>query len=306
MSSDSTAVPSAAPVRRSFRQKLVREILDRAPGRRRRRAGQGARGAGGDRPARHGDAAPAGRGRAGARARRWWPGRSGSGRARPSSPRRRRSSSPAPAAGRRRRRSSPPPPPPAPRAPRPRSCAAARPRRPRSRCPRASGRRISTPRPPRRLVVYTTAFGAEPDPAPVFAPIPGLRFALPHRPARSTWPAGRRCRRRGARPRSPARAAAWCRIRPDLALAEAAPGAAASLYLALRPLAGGQPRTRSSCAGACRTTLALWRHPHGIDWQDLAEHALVTGARSRRRSSPRPRPARRAACRATAAPGTPG
>jgi hypothetical protein len=123
------------------------------------------------------------------------------------------------------------------------------------------------------LVVYTTAFGDEPDPAPVFAPLPGLRFlCLADRPLEvAGWealppPAGA--------PADPARAAAWCRIRPDLALAAAAPAARASLYLRADRWLVGNLATLL-LRWCLPHELALWRHPQGVDWQDLAEARLI-------------------------------
>ena len=66
------------------------------------------------------------------------------------------------------------------------------------------------------LVVYTTAFGDEPDPAPVFGTPAGLRFVcLTDRPLEAPgWEA--LLPPRGV-PAGPARAAAWCRIHPGRA-----------------------------------------------------------------------------------------
>ena len=128
------------------------------------------------------------------------------------------------------------------------------------------------------LVVYTTAFGDEPDPAPVFVPVPGLRFVcLTDRPLDvAGWEALPPAPGAPDPDVDPRRTAAWCRIRPDLALAEAAPAARASLYLGPDRWLVGNLNTLL-LRWCLPHDLALWRHPHGIDWQDLAEHALVTG-----------------------------
>ena len=112
---------------------------------------------------------------------------------------------------------------------------------------RAAGRSARRD-PPRRLVVYTTAFGAEPDAAPIHDAIPGLRFlCLTDRAERrgsGLGDGGRRPRRPPIR-RSPAPGAASS---PHRALAAAAPEAEASLYLA--PDRGwSATSTRSSLAG---------------------------------------------------------
>ena len=123
------------------------------------------------------------------------------------------------------------------------------------------------------LVVYTTALGDEPPPAPVFAGPPGLRLVcLTDRPLDVPgWEALLPPAEAGA-----AGASAWCRIHPALALAEAAPEAGASLYL--RPDRWLVGNLHTLLARWCLPQeLALWRHPDGIDWQDLAEARLLGG-----------------------------
>ena len=304
----STAVPPAAPVRRSFRQKLVRKSWSGARRRAAPRRSAGARGdAGGDRPARHGAPAPAGRGGAGARARRWSTRRSGSGPARPSSPRRRRSST-----ARARGWAAAAPLFAAPAARRAPGAAAALLRgRPAPAAGARAARRRERPadldpETAAALVVYTTAFGAEPDPAPVFAGIRRPALRLPHRPA------ARRGRLGGA--------AAAARARPT-GPGRAPPPGAASAPISRWPRRRPGPRPRSTSrsdrwlVGNLHTLLlrwclphdlALWRHPTGIDWQDLAEARLITGAPAAGAVIAQAeglRGARR--CRATAAPGTP-
>ena len=145
----------------------------------------------------------------------------------------------------------------------------------------------------------------EPDPAPVFAGLPGLRFALPHRPAPRRGglgdaDAGPRAPPTAVIQRGPPPGAAsapishWPRRRPRPCLALPAP----------RPLAGGQPQ---------HAPAALVPRPRPGALAASARDRLAGPGRARaghgarrRPSSPRPRPAQRAACRATAAPGIPG
>jgi hypothetical protein len=122
-----------------------------------------------------------------------------------------------------------------------------------------------------RLVVYTASFGDAPPPAPVFQDVPGLRFLwLTDRSAEvAGW------ERAKTDPPGPD-PAAWCRILPHRALAEAAPEAEASLWLGPDRRLVGNPHTL--LARWCLPhALVLWRHGHGIDWQDLAEHHLTAG-----------------------------
>lgn len=125
------------------------------------------------------------------------------------------------------------------------------------------------------LVVYTTALGDEPPPAPVFAGPPGLRLVcLTDRPLDVPgWEALLPPAEAGD---GAGGASAWCRIHPALALAEAAPEARASLYL--RPDRWLVGNLHTLLARWCLPQeLALWRHPDGIDWQDLAEARLLGG-----------------------------
>ncbi len=136
----------------------------------------------------------------------------------------------------------------------------------------------------RSIVIYTTAFGAGPEPAPLFHGVPGLRFlcltdradlavagwetvTLPAAPEMTSEMAPEM-------PADPAAAAAWARILPHRALAAAAPGARASLYLA----------PDRKLVGNAHTLMLRWLLPHdfvcwrseiGVDWQDMAEAHLI-------------------------------
>ena len=126
------------------------------------------------------------------------------------------------------------------------------------------------------IVIYTAVFGEDPAPQPQFYDIPGLRLlCLTDRDGLAV--AGWQTVQVTPPTAIPADAAAWCRILPHRALAEAAPDAGASLYAA----------PDLWLVGNLHTLLARWclphdlvlaRHPHGIDWQDLAEQALISGA----------------------------
>ena len=264
MSSDSTAVPPAAPVRRSFRQKLVRKSWAALQDGSAAALGQGARRAGGDRPARHrasctgwpaadparalGAGAPGAAAAAGLGLPR--PGAGDPDRPRPRLGRRPAPLFAAPAAA---------------RAPGAAAGAPARPPGPggRARPARAaSGPADLDPATAAALVVYTTAFGDEPDPAPVFAPLPGLRFVcLTDRPLGrgrlGGAAAGRGRARSDADPRRPPPGAAsaptsrWPRRRP---------AAAASLYLAPDRWLVGNLDTLL-LRWCLPHDLALWRHP---------------------------------------------
>jgi hypothetical protein len=123
-----------------------------------------------------------------------------------------------------------------------------------------------------RIVVYTTALGAGPLPRPMFHAIPALRLvcltdreglALPGWEA-APLPAEA----------DPHRPAAWARALPHRALAAAAPGAEASLYLGPETWAVGNLHTL--LARWChRQPLVLWRTEGAADWNDLAERHLV-------------------------------
>ena len=294
--------PSAAPSARSSSANPGPRSRAAAPRRSARRAACRRRSA----SAARAHAAPAGRGRAGPRARPGGAGRSGCARARPSSPRRL-----AILTARARGWTAAAPLFAAPAAARTPGAAASLLRgRPAPAAdlalPAPGGPADLDPATAATLVVYTTAFGTSPTRRRSSPRSPACASsASPTGPSR--WRAGRRCRRRAARPpAAPAPAAAWCRIRPDLALAEAAPGGARPRSIS-RPTAGWwATSTRSCCAGACRTT---WR-----------SGGIRTGSTGRIWPSTRwSRGARRPAviaqaeacaaarrCRATAAPGTPG
>ena len=126
------------------------------------------------------------------------------------------------------------------------------------------------------VVVYTAVFGDDPAPQPQFYAIPGLRLlCLTDREGLAV--PGWQTMRVTPPTEHPADAAAWCRILPHHALAEVAPDAETSLFVA----------PDLWLVGNLHTLLARWclphdlvlaRHANGIDWQDLAEQALISGA----------------------------
>ena len=110
--------------------------------------------------------------------------------------------------------------------------------------------------------------------------IPGLRFLLltdraeRRVPGWETVAAGPRGRRSGAHRR----------LVPHPPAPRAGRGGAGGRGLALprpRPLAGRQPRHPPRSLVLWPQDLALWRHPAGIDWRDLAEAALIAAAARR-------------------------
>ena len=130
------------------------------------------------------------------------------------------------------------------------------------------------------IVVYTAVFGRPPALAPVFelgdrlrflcftdhldaAEIPGwtLLPPAPGSPDPRTDPEGAR---------------AFHKIRPEAALAEAAPGAQGSLWLDPDRWLVGNPDTLFG-RWLLPAELALWRSPDG-DWRAMAEHHLLRGA----------------------------
>lgn len=123
-----------------------------------------------------------------------------------------------------------------------------------------------------RIVVYTAVFGADPAPPPLFYEIPGLRFVCLTDRADLAVPGWR-----SAPAAPPAPAAAWCRILAHRALAQAAPQAEASLWLAPDRWLVGNLQTLLA-RWCLPQDLALWRHGGGVDWHDLAEHRLIGGA----------------------------
>ena len=128
-----------------------------------------------------------------------------------------------------------------------------------------------------RFVVYATAFGAEPPPAPLFQQGTGPRFLLLTDraglavPGWETHPL--------APPVAPERAGAWARIRPREALAGVAPEAEGSLCLGPDRLLIGNPHTMA-LRWFLPCDFALWRHGGGSDWQDLAERHLIGAGRA--------------------------
>jgi hypothetical protein len=147
------------------------------------------------------------------------------------------------------------------------------------------------------IVLYTATFGEDPPPGPLLAGIPGLRCLwLTDRPrAVPGWESLAFV----PDPADPADPAAHCKILPHRALAAAAPGARASLYVAPGMLVAGNLHTlfgrwldpepdreareeardkAGEEAGAGPAPrLALWRHDRAAGWHDLAE-ALLTEA----------------------------
>lgn len=147
--------------------------------------------------------------------------------------------------------------------------------------------RPATPPPEiaRGIVIYTTAFGAEPPPAPLFQTPGGVRrICFTDRrdldvPGWETAPPPQGAPDAGA---DPVRTALWARILPHRLLERAAPGAEASLYLAPDRWLVGNVDTLLA-RWLIPHDLVLWRHEGGIDWRDLAEHGLIAGIASPRR-----------------------
>lgn len=130
------------------------------------------------------------------------------------------------------------------------------------------------------LVVYTARFGPEARVLPPLGPIAGVRFVcLSDRddPAEG-WEVARFVPPAGV---DPALAADFCRIRPETALAEAAPAAQASLWLAPEVLLAGNFDSLVT-RWLAPQDLAAWRHPRAVGWRDLAEGAALAGPPARR------------------------
>ena len=124
-----------------------------------------------------------------------------------------------------------------------------------------------------RIVVYATAFGAEPLPQPVHDAMPGPRFLLLTDRAERRVP-GWETVVTAPEAADPALAGAWCRILAHRVLAAVAPEAEASLALAPdRRLVGNLDTLFARWLWP--QDLALWRHEAGIDWWDLAEACLI-------------------------------
>jgi hypothetical protein len=120
-----------------------------------------------------------------------------------------------------------------------------------------------------RIVVYTCWRGSRPPLAPVFGAPEGLRFLCfsDHAAEIPGWEIV---------PADPAESDAAYRIRPHRVLATAAPDAEWSLYMAPDRLVMGNLHTLFA-RWLLPQSLALWRHPQGGDWHDLAERHLVGG-----------------------------
>ena len=119
-----------------------------------------------------------------------------------------------------------------------------------------------------RIVVYTCWTGSRPRLAPVLGAPEGLRFLCfsDHAAEIPGWeivPAVRESDE-------------MHRICPHLVLAEVAPRAEWSLYVAPDRLVMGNLHTLFT-RWLLPQPLALWRHPRAGDWHDLAERHLVTG-----------------------------
>jgi len=125
------------------------------------------------------------------------------------------------------------------------------------------------------IVLYTAVFGDTPPPAALMQRIEGLRcLCLSDRalevPGWETVPITPPVD-------EPARAAAWCKLLPHKALAAAAPGARASLYVAPEMRLIGNLHTLL-VRWLAPQPFALWRHPRAQGWQDLAAWHLTAGA----------------------------
>jgi hypothetical protein len=141
------------------------------------------------------------------------------------------------------------------------------------------------------VVVYTTRLGSLARIAPPDAAIPGFRFVcLSDRddPAEG-WEVAPLRAPEGAGPgEGPGvdfgLAAELARIDPEAALAEAAPAARASLYLAPDLLLAGNLDTLFA-RWLADADVAAWRHPHAVGWQDLAETAALAAQPGPRRDA---------------------
>jgi hypothetical protein len=119
-----------------------------------------------------------------------------------------------------------------------------------------------------RIVVYTCWTGSRPRLAPVLGAPEGLRFLCfsDHAAEIPGWEIV---------PADPESGEAH-RICPHRVLAEVAPRAEWSLYVAPDRLVVGNLHTLFA-RWLLPQPLALWRHPRGGDWHDLAERHLVAG-----------------------------
>jgi hypothetical protein len=126
-----------------------------------------------------------------------------------------------------------------------------------------------------RIVVYTARFGARPALPPLFALTDRLRFLCftDHPVPTPGWEM-----LPSARPDlAGAAAEAFHRIRTDAVLADVAPAASHSLWIAPDRVLLGNLDTLIT-RWLMGRDLVLWRHGRGADWHDLVEAALVSGA----------------------------
>jgi hypothetical protein len=124
------------------------------------------------------------------------------------------------------------------------------------------------------IVVYTTALGGTPPPRPMFYAVPGLRFLCLTDQTGLALPGWETVPPPDDAPADPARAAAWARALPHRALAVAAPGARASLYLAPETWFVGNLHTLLT-RWCHDQDIVLWRDERAADWNDLAERHLI-------------------------------
>lgn len=123
------------------------------------------------------------------------------------------------------------------------------------------------------IVVYTTRFGPQARALPRIAAAEGVRFLClgdGDAPAEG-WETSRLAPPADV---APSLLEAFARIRPEEALAAAAPGARASLYVAPDMLLAGNLDTLVTRWLAAQD-VAAWRHPRAVGWQDLAEGAAL-------------------------------
>jgi len=124
------------------------------------------------------------------------------------------------------------------------------------------------------IIVYTARFGARPVLPPLFALTDRLRFLCftDHPVAVPGW----ECRPSARPDLAGAAAEAFHRIRAEAVLAEVAPEAGFSLWIAPDRVLLGTLDTLITRWFLGRD-LVLWRHARGADWHDLVEATLVTG-----------------------------
>lgn len=125
-----------------------------------------------------------------------------------------------------------------------------------------------------RIVVYTALYHPDRRLPPAMTTSGGVRFICFG--DREIEASGWSFVRRPARPPDPAGAEAFCRIRPHAVLADVAPDAEWSLYVAPEMLVLGNLQTLLA-RWLLPQEFALWRHPDCADWRDLAERRLAEG-----------------------------